>query len=464
MKIHFNGAAQTVTGSQILIEANGSQILLDCGLFQGRRADTYQVNTNFPFNPREIDAVLLSHAHIDHSGNLPNLIKKGYQKKIYTTHASVKLASIMLLDSGHIHEADIKYVNKKRKHRGEPAIEPLYTIKDAEIANKHFQGLSYEKEFEPVPGVKVIFHEAGHILGSASIQLDIRENNKTTRIWFSGDIGREKLPLLKDPVLPDHADYLIMESTYGDKPHRDPDLAYQEFSEVVKRTIERSGKVIIPAFAVGRTQELVYFLNQMISERIIKPIPVFVDSPLAINASEVFQEYSHLFDEETKQFVQQNKHKALIFKNLHYVRSVAESKKINNIHTPCIIISASGMAETGRILHHLRNNIENPNNTIMIVGWQAPYTLGRKLAEQEKMVRIFGQIFERKAEVSTIGGLSAHAGQNMLIKYAKSSQDTLKGVFLVHGEPKSSIVLKDLLYKEGFENVQYPVRHEIMEI
>ncbi len=464
MKIHFNGAAQTVTGSQFLIETNGAKLLLDCGLFQGRRSECYQCNQTFPFNPSAIDAVLLSHAHIDHSGNLPNLVKHGYGKNIYATQATASLANIMLRDSGHIQEADVKYVNKRRRKRGELPIEPLYTVEDAEIAVKLFAGIPYEQVFEPVKGVQATFHDAGHILGSASIQLDITENGQTKRLWFSGDIGREKLPLLQDPIFPSEADFLIMESTYGDKPHRDPDLAFQEFSTVVKRTIDRRGKIIIPAFAVGRTQEIIYFLNQMITHHEIPSIPVFVDSPLAINASEIFREYAHLFDQETKEFIQNGKHKALYFKNLHFTRSVEESKAINNLTEPCVIISASGMAETGRILHHLRNNIENPNNTILIVGWQAPHTLGRRLAEQEKIVRIFGQIFERNAEVCTIGGMSAHAGQTMLLKYAKASQDTLKDIFLVHGEPKAADPLIKALQKEGFQNVHYPQRNECVEL
>ncbi|MAT42053.1 MAG: MBL fold metallo-hydrolase [Anaerolineaceae bacterium] len=464
MKVHFKGAAQTVTGSQILIEANGSKILLDCGLFQGRRSECYQCNQNFTFDPKKLDAVLLSHAHIDHSGNIPNLVKSGYRKNIYATKATTSLANIMLRDSGHIQEADVKYVNKRRKKRGELPIEPLYTIEDAEQAVELFVGLPYEQVFEPVEGIKATFHDAGHILGSASIQLDITENGNTQRLWFSGDIGREKLPLLEDPVFPSNVDYLIMESTYGDKPHRDADLAFEEFSKVVKRTIDRRGKIIIPAFAVGRTQEIIYFLNQMITNQVIPSIPVFVDSPLAINASEIFREHADLFDQETKEFIKNGKHKALNFKNLHFTRSVEESKAINHITEPCVIISASGMAETGRILHHLRNNIENPNNTIMIVGWQAPHTLGRKLAEQEKIVRIYGQIFERNAEVCTIGGLSAHAGQSMLLKYAKATQKTIKDIYLVHGEPKSAIPLMEALEKEGFSNVHYPQRNETVEL
>jgi metallo-beta-lactamase family protein len=464
MKIYFNGAAQTVTGSQICIEANGSRILLECGLFQGKRADYYAFNQQFFFNPAKIDALLLSHAHIDHSGNIPNLVKQGFSNPIYATAPTCSLADVMLKDAAHIQEADVEYVNKKRLRRGQSPLKPLYTIHDAQAATELFHPINYNQPFEPVPGIVAEYFDAGHILGSAGIRLEITENGKLTRLWFSGDIGRENLPLLNDPVLPNQADYLIMECTYGDKPHRDPELAFEEFRVMVKKTVARRGKVIIPAFAVGRTQELVYFLNRMVTNGDIPAIPVYVDSPLAVNATDIFKQYSYLFDAETKEFVEQGRHKALAFPNLHYTRSVAESKLINDLYEPMVIISASGMAETGRILHHLRNNIENPNNTIMIVSWQAPDTLGRRLAEHQKQARIFGQLFDVNAEISTIGGLSAHAGQDMLVKYAKASQNSLKQVFLVHGEINAANALREKLWQENFTAIQYPKRGEMVEI
>jgi len=464
MKIHFLGAARTVTGSQILIEVNESKILLECGLFQGKRADTYQFNQNFQFAPKDIDALLLSHAHIDHSGNIPNLVKQGYTNRIFATSATVSLAEIMLRDSGHIQESDNQYVNKKRARRGEPPVEPLYTIEDAEAACQLFTPLEYNHTIEICNGVNATFVDAGHILGSASIILDIKENGQVKRLWFSGDIGRDKLPLLRDPVMPENADYLIMECTYGDKVHYDPETAFREFREVTMRTINRGGKIIIPAFAVGRTQELVYFLNQMLSVKDIPPIPIFVDSPLAVNATDIFKLYAHLFDEETKQFIEQGNHKALTSPNLHYTRSVEESKKINEVKGPAIIISASGMAEAGRILHHLQNNIENPLNTIMIVSWQAPHTLGRRLAERQQTVRIFGQLFERRAEIATIGGLSAHAGQKKLIQYALSTRSTLKRLYLVHGEEDAARVLMEKLEENKIAPVYFPKRLDYVEI
>ena len=464
MKIRFYGAARTVTGSQHLIEVNGQKLLLECGIFQGRRADFYARNCCFAFDPREIDAVILSHAHIDHSGNLPNLVKQGFDNPIYATAPTAELAGIMLRDSAHIYEENADYYNRRKRKHGEPAIEALYAIEDAEKVPGLFITAGYEQPFEPVKGVTARFVDAGHILGSAAVVLDIVEKGKKTRLWFSGDIGREKLPLLRDPVMPENVDVLIMECTYGDKSHRDPDLAYVEFRDVVKRTIARGGKVIVPAFAVGRTQELVYDLNRMISAGELPHIPVFVDSPLAINATEIFQKYPDYFDDETHAFMQTGQHPALTFPGLQYTRAVAESKAINERDEPMVIISASGMAEAGRILHHLMHNIEDERNTICIVSWQAPNTLGRRLAERQERVRIFGEEVNVRAEVATIGGLSAHAGQTMLLDYARSANaNGLKQIFLVHGDEEPAHILMAKMRAEGINNVHYPDLGEIVE-
>ena len=464
MRINFHGAAHTVTGSQHLLEINGHRLLLDCGLYQGRRAESYARNLSFAYDPRRVDAVILSHAHIDHCGNLPNLVKHGYDGPIYAVPATVDLAAIMLADSGRIQESDAAYVNKKRLRRGEEPIEPLYTEADARNAAALFRGVNYGQPFEPVPGVIARFIEAGHILGSAAISLEIEEKGKKVRFWFSGDIGRYKLPLLRDPVLPEDVDYLLMECTYGDKPHNDPSAAFEEFQEIVLRTISRGGKVIIPAFAVGRTQELVYHLNLMMFARDVPPVPVFVDSPLAVNASNVFTKHPEVFDDETRWFVKQARHPALDFKMLTYVQSVEESKALNERKDPMIIISASGMAETGRILHHLKNNIENPLNTVCIVSWQAPHTLGRRLADREKQVKIFGEPYTVKAEIATIGGLSGHAGQDLLTKYAVNIKDTVKKVFLVHGEEMPAAVLTQKLRERNMQDVYYPELHSSTEL
>src|SRR5512139_231312 len=464
MRITFHGAAQTVTGSQHLLEINGHRLLLDCGLYQGKRADSYERNLKFAFDPRKVDAVILSHAHIDHAGNLPNLVQDGYDGPIYATSATVDLATVMLADSGRIQESDAEFINKKRLARDEEAIEPLYTEADAARAAALFHAMEYNQPFSPVPGVVARFVEAGHILGSAAISLEIEEKGRKIRFWFSGDIGRYKLPLLRDPVLPQEVDYLLMESTYGDKPHVDPSLAFEEFQDVVERTLKRGGKVIIPAFAVGRTQELVYHLNMMMFTRDVPPAPVFVDSPLAVNASQVFRKHPECFDNETRWFVQQAQHPALDFKLLKYVQSVEESKALNLRKDPMIIISASGMAETGRILHHLKNNIENTKNTVCIVSWQAPDTLGRRLADREKQVRIFGEPYHVNAEIATIGGLSGHAGQDLLTQYAVNVKNTVKKVFLVHGEEKQATMLTEKLKENKIQEVYYPELHSSIEI
>ena len=465
MQLTFHGAARTVTGSQHLLEVNGHRLLLECGLFQGRREEAYARNRNFPFDPTKIDAVILSHAHIDHSGNLPHLVKKGFHGPIYTTQATAHLANVMLLDSGHIHESDAEYVNKKRRKRGQAPVEPLYTMADAADVAQYFQPVGYGQAFEPAPGARAELVDAGHILGSAAVALDIEEKGLTRRVWFSGDIGRLDLPLLRDPVLPEDAEYLIMECTYGDRNHLDPQTAYEQLREVVGRTIGRGGKVIIPSFAVGRTQELVYDLHRMIEKGEIPNIPVFVDSPLAVNVTDVFRAHPECFDEETIAFIRDDRHNAALgFDRLTYTRSVEESKALNRRKDPMVIISASGMAETGRILHHLKNNIEDGRNTVLIVSWQAPHTLGRRLADQEKRVRIFGEEYRRRAEVATIEGLSAHAGQDFLIEYVKATRDNLKGVFLVHGEAGPAAALRLGLAGVGIKRIYYPELHERVEM
>ena len=464
MKITFTGAAQTVTGSKHLLEVNGHKLLLDCGLFQGKRSESYEKNQHFEFDPASIDAVLLSHAHIDHSGNLPNLVKQGFNGPIYTTPPTATLGDIMLQDSAHIQEQDIFYVNKKRARKNEPALEPIYTVADAIEAIEHYYPVQYQQAFSPVPGVTVRFFNAGHILGSAGIRLDVEENGSHKSLWFSGDIGRLGLPLIPDPVFPSDVDYLMMECTYGDENHDSVESAYEKFKDVVSRTVNRGGKVIIPAFAVGRTQEIVYFLNMMISENIIKPLPVYVDSPLAVAASKIFKQYPDYFDEETFDFIRQEKHPALDFKGLHYVSSVEESKSLNDKKGPMVIISASGMAEAGRILHHLKNNIEDKNNTVLIVGWQAPNTLGRRLVEKLPQVRIFGEEYNLRADVVTINGLSAHAGQDYLLKYASAVKGRARKIFLVHGEQDAASAFQALLKQNGIGPVEYPVERESIEI
>jgi len=466
MEITFHGAAQTVTGSQHLLRINGSRVLLECGLYQGRRAESFTRNQSFFFDPEELDAVILSHAHIDHSGNLPNLVKNGYRGPIYATPATAHLANIMLMDSGHIQETDAANISWKRARRGEPPVEPLYTLQDAAQVAQQFRTVSYDYPFEVVPGAIAKLLDAGHILGSAAIVMDIEENARKRRLWFSGDIGRRDLPLIRDPVLPSDVDVLLMECTYGDKPHEDPHTAVEELRQAVIRTIKRGGKVIIPSFAVGRTQDLVYNLNVMIQNgELPSNLPVIVDSPLAVNASDIYRAHPECFDEETRQFIAEGRHReALGFDRLIYTRSVEESKALNERKDPMVIISASGMAENGRIRHHLKYNIENPRNSILIVSWQAPDTLGRRLAERQPQVFIFGEAYQLRAEVITIGGLSAHAGQNFLVDYAKATRESVKQVFLVHGEAKPAQVLTERFNQIGIQKIAFPDLHSTVEI
>jgi metallo-beta-lactamase family protein len=456
MKIYFNGAAQTVTGSQHLIQVNGNQLLLDCGLYQGKRKESYERNRTFRSNPSQLDAVILSHAHIDHSGNLPNLVNQGFNRTIFATPATCHLTDLMLRDSGHIQEAQAQNINYHRAKRGEEPVEPLYTEEDAAQVKDHLQPVSYNQPFEPIPGVIATLYDAGHILGSASVHLEIDDHGTKRTLWFSGDIGRRDLPIIRDPVLPDEpVDYMIMECTYGDKPHRDPEVAYVEMRDVLLETLERGGKVIIPAFAVGRTQEIVYNLSRMYDARELPEVPIYVDSPLAVNASEIFRQHPECYDEGMAETVQRG-HPALDFRLMKYVQSLEESKALNERRDPMVVISASGMAEVGRVVYHIKYAIENKRNTIMIVSWQSPETLGRRLADREKHVRIMGETYTRRANVATIGGLSAHAGQNFLLEYVRRVRKGVKRVFLVHGEPKSTGVFMQKLKEMQFDRYDYP--------
>jgi metallo-beta-lactamase family protein len=465
MEIDFWGAARTVTGSAHYLRINGHTLLLDCGLFQGRRKDTYTVNRSFRFPPSKIDAVLLSHAHIDHSGNLPNLAKHGYSGPIYATHSTVNLCQIMLKDSAHIQESDVRFVNKRRQEQGQPLVEPLYSQVDAQLAIDLLEKVEYDQPFEVVPGVRASFVEAGHILGSAAIILDIEEKGKNTRLWFSGDIGRPNMPILKDPVMPFNADYLIMESTYGDKPHPSYESACDELHQALSKTLGRGGKVIIPAFAVGRTQELVYAIHRMMDSGDIPTVPVFVDSPLAVNATDVFKLRPQDFDQEARKMIRDDVHHAALgFDRLTYIRSVEESKELNTRKDPMIIISASGMMEVGRVLHHLRHNITNPKNTLLIVSWQAPHTLGRRMMEGMKEVKIYGEVYENKIEVVSIQGFSAHAGQDLLVDYAMSLEGRVKEIFLVHGEKRGAYPLRELLEQKGLQNIHFPKRNDTINL
>lgn len=457
MRIRFLGAAQTVTGSQHLLEINGKTLMLDCGLYQGRRREARERNQNFQFPVEALDAVILSHAHIDHSGNLPNLVKQGYQGAIHAQRATAHLSEIMLQDSGHIHEENVRHINRRRARRGQEALEPLYTVEDAQRAAGLFVHQGYDAPFAPIPGVQATFVEAGHILGSAAVVLEVEEQGRKLRFWFSGDIGRPDLPLVRDPVFPQDVDYLLMECTYGDRPHPAPSAAYENLRNEVNDTLQRGGKVIIPAFAVGRTQELVYYLHQMMDKGEIPKAPVFVDSPLAVNVTDIFRAHPECFDAETMEMIRSDVHRAALgFDMLTYVRTVEESKALNEREDPMIIISASGMVEVGRVLHHLEHNVHDPNSVVLIVSWMAPHTLGRRLVEGQERIKIFGEVYERKIRVASVQGFSAHAGRNLLTEYALGVKDSVKDVFLVHGEARGADGLREALRAQGMDAVHFP--------
>jgi metallo-beta-lactamase family protein len=462
MKITFHGAARTVTGSQHLVEVNGQRLLLDCGLYQGSRREAFERNLNLPFEAASIDAMILSHAHIDHSGNIPNLVKNGFQGDVVCTFATRDLCSTMLLDSGHIQEKDAEFVNKKRARQNQPPIQPLYTIEDAVNCLESFNAIGYHRQREVLPGVHVTFLDAGHMLGSAIVVLDIedRDAGKDVRLVFSGDLGRVGIPIIRDPEFVDHADALILESTYGNRLHESYDDSEKELERIVNDTYKRGGAIIIPSFAVGRTQQLVYTLHKLMIQRDIPELPVFVDSPLAINATSVFRLHPEAYDAEIRQFML-GAGDPFGFGSLRYTRSVEESKELNFLREPFIVISASGMAEAGRILHHLRNRIEDPNNTILIVGWQAPDTLGRRLVEHEPVVRIFGEEHKVQAQVEVLNGFSGHADRGELVNWAKAITKRPRYTFLVHGEEDAALALADALKAEaGYEQVDVPELHQ----
>ncbi|MBN1302644.1 MAG: MBL fold metallo-hydrolase [Melioribacteraceae bacterium] len=465
MEIQFCGAARNVTGSQHLLRIGDKKILLDCGLYQGRRKDTYDKNKNFMYDPADVDVMLLSHAHIDHCGNIPNLVKHGFGGSIYTTSATVDLCQILLRDSAYLQQKDIEWVNKKREKNDKELIEPLYTIDDVEESLQHFVGIQYSRPFEVIPGVKATFYDAGHILGSAGILLEIEENGKTIRLGYSGDIGREDMPILKDPNILRDLDVLIMESTYGDRLHSQVEEVEEELASVVRETIETGGKIIIPAFAVGRTQLLVYLLHKLFDQNRIPVIPIFVDSPMAVAATHVFRAHPECFDRETYDVFLNNHYDPFGFHRLKYVSKVDESKELNDLKEPHIIISASGMAEGGRILHHLRNNISNPNNLVLFVGYAAEHTLARRIMDGDETVRIFGFEHTVKCKVRTMDYFSGHADQKGLLEYVKySDRSRLKNIFLVHGEESQSLPLREKIIKKGYTSVQYPVPGEKIEI
>jgi metallo-beta-lactamase family protein len=463
MKVTFWGATRTVTGSLHEVRAAGRRILLECGLYQGRRKEAWERNSQLPVAAASLDAVLLSHAHIDHSGNLPTLVKQGFSGEIYTTPATADLCHAMLLDSAHLQEKDAQFLNKRAARRKklldleETPIQPLYTIEEAEKTLPLFRPVHYHTPTEIGDGLTYQSLDAGHMLGSSCLLLEHRANGHSVRLGFSGDVGRPNLPIIRDPEPMPPVDYLIMESTYGDRLHKPLDSVAAKLADAINRTCARGGRIIAPAFAVGRTQQLVLILHQLINENRIPSIPIFVDSPLAVDATEIHRRHPECFDAETTEFLN-NHEDPFGFRRLRYVRDASESKALNDLRGPMLIISASGMAEAGRILHHLRNNIEDPRNTILITGFQAEHTLGRKIVEKWPEVPVFGEPMRLRAEVVKLNEISGHADQKELLAWLKPMVKTLKTVFLVHGETSQSEALAAAIREQYGVNVVIPSR------
>lgn len=453
-----------MTGSKHLITFNGKKILLDCGMFQGRREESDEKNKNFLFDPKEIDSVILSHAHIDHSGCLPLLLKQGFMGPIYSTHATRDLCNHMLLDSAFIQEREVEWLKKKKKYKDNPP-EPLYTLDDAEQVLHLFHAVNYEQSFVVEDGVVATFYDAGHILGSALVHLMFydKDTKKRLNLAFTGDLGRKGLPILRDPQMIPETDVLLMETTYGNRLHAALQTVDEDLATVVNGVAERGGKLVIPSFAMERAQEVVYHLNLLQKNNRIPNIPVFVDSPLAGNVTEVFRNHPECYDKETyKEFLDQGDN-PFGFGKLHYTRNVEESKALNDKAGPMIIISASGMCEHGRILHHLKNTIEDPRNAVLIVGYQAANTLGRKLVNGEKQVNIFGDPYKVKASVYVMDAFSAHADRSDLLDYVGKVKG-LKKIFLVHGEDDALESFSGALKENGFDDVNIPSLGDEVEI
>jgi metallo-beta-lactamase family protein len=463
MRLRFLGAAREVTGSLLLVEVASGAIVVDCGMFQGRRDESRRKNRELPPEVVTADAAILTHSHLDHSGNLPTLVKSGFAGSIHATPATFELCTYMLRDSARIQIGDAAYLN--RKFGGDSdwvTIEPLYDEEDVLRALDRFVPVPYHRAFEPLPGVRATFLNAGHILGSAQVVLDISENGHSVRLVVSGDLGRKGLPILRDPEAPPRpVDYLVMESTYGNRLHGTVEQMHDDLERVVKDTVRRGGKVIVPAFAVGRTQELHYVLHDLLKAGRLPKIPVFIDSPLAIDVTEVFRRHPECFDAETRALLAEQG-EVFSFEGARYMRTPQESMEINRHAGPAIIISASGMAEAGRVLHHLRNHVGDERNTVLIVGFMAQHTLGRRLVERRPRVKIWGVERDLRARVEVLNAFSAHADRDDLLAYVEACGE-VRRVFLIHGEPDQQEPLRATLMKRG-RRVDAPERGRTVEL
>ncbi len=462
-RLTFLGAAQTVTGSMHLLEVGPRSLLVDCGLYQGRRNKSRHRNRHISSKACEADAVLLTHAHIDHCGNLPSLVKRGFEGPIHATAATADLCQHMLRDSARIHMSDAAWLNKKNRDNPDwEELEPLYTEEDAEKALSRFEPHAYEEEFELWPGVRTHFIDAGHVLGSATVLVDVKFHGHRRRVAFSGDIGRRKLPILRDPKPPEHADYVVIESTYGNRTHDAVEQMGQQLMEAINTARDRGGKVIMPSFSLERTQEVVFALNRLMTQGKLAPLPVYVDSPLTVNLTEVFRRHPECYDEETNKWDMEHGD-PFGFGMLKMVESVDESKALNHLDHPALIISASGMCEGGRIVHHLRNNIEDSKNMVLIVGYQAQHTLGRRIVERRQQVKIFGVPRDLNAEVRVLNSFSAHADRDELLWWAEKCGQQVRRFFTVHGDPDQCSALGGHLEKRGMKATT-PARNDRVDL
>ncbi|HTQ51900.1 MAG TPA: MBL fold metallo-hydrolase [Candidatus Acidoferrales bacterium] len=464
MKVHFLGATRTTTGSLYLLEVNGKRLLLECGLFQGHREETTQRNSCFPFDPRQIDAIVLSHAHIDHAGNLPNLVKQGYDGPIHCTDPTRDLCGVMLIDSAHIQEQDALFVSKWRAKKHQPPVEPLYRVPDAEKAVKQLAGHPYDQAFSPVDGVAVTFKDAGHILGSAQVVLDVQDRGRKFRWLFSGDVGRGADEILRDPVPVDNVDYLQIESTYGGREHAPRINTDETVCRLAGGALNQHGKVIIPAFSVGRTQQIVYVLKQITLNGCLPRVPIFVDSPLSTNATDIYRRHVECYNETIRKFLQENKD-PFGMNNLTYIRDAGDSKKLNDRKEPLIIISASGMCEAGRIRHHLKNNIGDQKNLVLFIGYCAEGTLGDQIMKGKSPVNIFGDPYPVRAKVVSLDAYSGHADKNELMSYVENITGNIRKVFCIHGEESQCLAHAETLRQmKPKAEVLVPEYQQVVEI
>ncbi len=463
MKITFYGAAQTTTGSMHLVEANGKRILLDCGLYQGHRKEAFEKNRNLPIDPATIDAVVLSHAHIDHSGNLPQLARHGFRGKVYARQSTVELCEILLRDSCFLQNRDLEYINKKRRAQGKNLFEPLYEEEDVDALMSHMVAVPMHQPREIVKGVTLTLYNAGHILGSAQIQLDIQERGVRRRLLFTGDLGQPNQPILRHFEYPQGADVVLIESTYADRLHPSAEDVEGRLKGYIDDIIQQKSKLIIPAFSVGRTQQILYYLNRLLAAKRIYPIPVYIDSPLSQKATRIYAKHTEVYNDEASDLLRQGVN-LLDFPGLKFIETPEQSMALNDLRGPMIIIAASGMCEGGRVVHHLKQAVTDPRNIVLIVGFQAENTLGRRLVEYMDPIKILGEELPLRARVQTINALSAHADRKGLMDWFDHVKSNVRRAFAVHGEPEKVSTMVDLLKEHGVSAAVAPLSGQSYEI